>query len=67
MDGMNNTNKTIELEKKITPKYIAQKCPVCNGFGTLKFGEKVCNACNGKCYVLVPNFQVKEQNEAQLY
>ena len=38
----------------IDPEVYAQKCPVCNGFGTLKFGEIVCHACLGKCYILVP-------------
>ena len=33
---------------------LAQRCPVCNGFGTLKYGEIVCQACKGKGYVLVP-------------
>lgn len=33
----------------------AEKCPVCNGFGTLKYGSKVCQACTGKGYILVPN------------
>ena len=33
----------------------AEKCPVCNGFGTLKYGELQCHACKGKGYVLVPN------------
>lgn len=36
------------------PKEIAQRCPVCNGFGTLKHFTKVCNGCDGKGYVLVP-------------
>ena len=40
--------------KEIEPEQFAQKCPVCNGFGTLKYGEKVCNACDGKCIILVP-------------
>jgi len=31
----------------------AQKCPVCNGFGTLKYGSLVCHACNSKGYILV--------------
>lgn len=30
------------------------KCPVCNGFGTLKFGTKTCQGCEGKGWVLVP-------------
>lgn len=39
----------------IIPKVIAQKCPVCNGFGTLKYGEIVCHACKGRGYILIPN------------
>jgi DnaJ-class molecular chaperone len=38
-----------------TPKFSAQKCPVCNGFGTLKYGEKVCQACQGRGYVVINN------------
>jgi len=34
---------------------VAQKCPVCNGFGTLKYGSLTCHGCEGKGYVLVPN------------
>lgn len=36
------------------PKSIAQRCPVCNGFGSLKYGSLVCHGCGGKGYVLVP-------------
>lgn len=36
------------------PKSIAQRCPVCNGFGSLKYGSLVCHGCDGKGYVLVP-------------
>jgi DnaJ-class molecular chaperone len=38
----------------IIPKSIAQRCPVCNGFGTLKYGSITCHACAGRGYVLVP-------------
>jgi DnaJ-class molecular chaperone len=40
--------------KEVEPELIAQKCPVCNGFGTVKFGQKICQACNGKGYILIP-------------
>ena len=33
----------------------AERCPVCNGFGSLKYGELLCHACKGKGYVIVPN------------
>lgn len=39
----------------ITPEVHAERCPVCNGFGTLKYGEKICQACKGKGYIVVPN------------
>lgn len=38
----------------VIPKYYAQLCPVCSGFGTLKYGTKVCQACQGSGYVIVP-------------
>ena len=40
---------------KIEPKYLPFRCPVCNGFGTLKNGELTCHACNGKGYVVISN------------
>jgi DnaJ-class molecular chaperone len=42
-------------EVNITPKKIPFKCPVCNGFGSLQYGKKVCHACNGKGYVVIDN------------
>lgn len=38
-----------------TPKYQAQKCPVCNGFGTLKYGTIKCQGCHGKGFVVINN------------
>ncbi len=40
---------------KIKPDCHSERCPVCNGFGTLSFGKKVCHVCKGRCYLLVPN------------
>ena len=51
MDGQTENNSV-----DIKPEVHAEKCPVCNGFGTLKWGEKVCQACGGKGYVVVPNY-----------
>jgi len=48
---------------KFVPGKIAQRCPVCNGFGTVKYGEKVCQACEGKGYVLVPAAQIEGETE----
>ena len=33
---------------------VAQKCPVCTGFGTLKYGALQCHACMGKGYIFIP-------------
>ena len=34
-------------------QFETHKCPVCNGFGSLKYGTIVCHACKGKGYVVV--------------
>jgi len=49
------------LQEKITPQTHAERCPVCNGFGTLKYGAKTCQACLGKGYVVIPN-QIDGEN-----
>lgn len=38
----------------VKPKYYAQLCPVCHGFGTLKYGTKTCQGCDGKGCVVIP-------------
>ena len=45
---------TIKVPKTIVPAYVAQKCPVCNGYGTVKHGALPCGSCKGTGYVLVP-------------
>ena len=35
-------------------KYVAQKCPVCNGCGTVSFKRVPCHACFGKGYIMIP-------------
>jgi DnaJ-class molecular chaperone len=43
-----------QTEELNTPiKYVNQRCGLCNGFGTLKYGEIVCKACAGKGIVVV--------------
>lgn len=54
--------KDRQTEEIVIPKVHAEKCPVCNGFGTLKYGEIICHACKGKGYVLVPNEIDREKN-----
>lgn len=39
---------------QIKPSYIAQKCPVCNGWGTVSFKHITCHACDGKGFILIP-------------
>lgn len=39
---------------KAQPKSIAQKCPVCNGWGTVSFKQVACHACYGRGYILIP-------------
>lgn len=48
------------------PQLHAEKCPVCNGFGTLKYGTKICQACKGKGYILVPNREAEGQTEGNI-
>ena len=38
-----------------TNSYAAIKCPVCNSFGTLQYGKKVCHGCHGKGYIIIDN------------
>jgi DnaJ-class molecular chaperone len=48
MDGQKDIkNPEIKINK------VPFRCPVCNGFGSLKYGAKQCQACNGKGYVEV--------------
>lgn len=39
---------------QVKPKYLAQKCPVCNGWSTVSFKRIACHACLGKGYILIP-------------
>jgi len=43
-----------QTEEVFAPKSVAQRCPVCNGFGTLKYGSIKCHGCDGKGYILIP-------------
>lgn len=49
------SNKPILEVAKLTPKVFAQKCPVCNGFGTLSFGKVDCHGCDGKGWIVLNN------------
>lgn len=43
--------------------FTTQKCPVCNSFGTLKYGKIICHGCKGRGYIVIDNrtgFPVEE-------
>lgn len=42
-------------QTEISSRFIPHKCVVCNGFGTLKYGSKICQACDGSGVVVVDN------------
>lgn len=57
-----NKNPSIKVEQiKVKPKFIAQGCPVCNTWGTLRSGTKICQGCNGKGYILIPAEEIKHE------
>ena len=57
--GTKMTDRQTEPQE-FSPKKIAQKCPVCNGFGSLKYGKLVCHACKGKGYIIVDQEERKK-------
>ena len=52
----NKKNNTIQVPTvmNVKPVGIPFRCVVCNSFGTLSSGTKICHACDGKGYILVP-------------
>ncbi len=62
---MENSLKVTEFIKvrKVKPSQVGQKCPVCSGFGTLKYGTIKCHGCNGKGFILVPAIEVEEEHQ----
>lgn len=46
--------------RKLKPSYVGQKCPICNGFGTLKYGRIKCHGCEGRGFILIPAVETKE-------
>ena len=47
---------------RVKPTGMPFRCVICNGFGSLSYGKKVCQACNGKGYILVPVEEVKNES-----
>ena len=50
---MDYSNTKAINDVKIEPNRLPFRCPVCNGFGTLKHGTITCQGCDGKGYVVV--------------
>ena len=44
----------ISIPANLKPKYFVQRCPVCNGFGTVSNQKLTCHACNGKGFIKIP-------------
>ena len=64
---MNKNTEEIKYKiVEVIPKVHAEKCVVCNGFGTLKYGEILCHACKGKGYIVVPNEIEREKYEGSI-
>lgn len=60
---MDNNTKVVN-DIKFEANYLPFRCPVCNGFGTLKYGEIKCQACEGKGYVVVEQkYSQKDRQE----
>lgn len=55
-----------QIDNPITQVH-SEKCPVCNGFGTLKYGRILCHACKGKGYIVIPNKIERENHEEPTY
>lgn len=55
----------LPANSKFIPSKVAQRCVVCNGFGSLKYGTKVCQACSGSGYLLVPAIEKTDENDGQ--
>lgn len=56
----------MEVQSFQEPKKIPFKCPVCNGFGSLKYGTIKCQGCGGKGWVIVTqDGQMEGENDKQ--
>lgn len=56
---MENIQEEIKIKiLKVKAKHLPVECPVCRGFGTLKYGAKVCQGCLGKGFILVDTEEV---------
>ncbi len=44
---------------KVKPKFIAQRCPVCNGWKTVGNARKPCDVCGAKGFLEIPVEEVR--------
>lgn len=54
----------IDRQNDESSGFVALKCPVCNGFGTVSFKRITCHACSGKGYVVI-NLKDRENEKKQ--
>lgn len=47
----------------LRPKFIPMRCPTCNGFGTVSYGQKVCPGCQGQTWIPIPPADELEQKD----
>ena len=63
-----------DKQTETSPKYSAQRCPVCNGFGTVSNKRVKCHGCSGRGFVTIDNEsglpvleRKKDENKDNLY
>lgn len=47
-------------------RFVPFKCPNCNGYGTVSYGKKICQVCDGKGMVVIDQktgLQVNDDDE----
>ena len=57
-----------EMKTKKKPRFIPFKCPNCNGYGSVSYGKRICNVCNGKGAIIVDQktgLQVDDDDETK--
>lgn len=53
----------MEFQQVEVPQQVPFRCPVCNGFGTLKYGTKRCQGCDGRGWVVVEQKTERERDQ----
>jgi len=57
---MNHQEEPKVNDVKIEIKKVPFRCPVCAGFGSLKYGTIKCHGCEGKGFIVVSQEEVKK-------